>query len=245
MIGGMSANPGRPMTFGQMLDGAFSIYRNHFLALVGSVAVIVVPLAIAELVLREVGFLPAILLSLLPSAAAALVVAQAAEGSKPTVVSVWNVLTPKVIALIVTGLLVVLAIIAGFILLIIPGIIFAVWLSLVAPVIAIEDERYTAAMGRSRELVSGSWWRVLGILFTVNLVVGIVSGLIGVVVGSGSGFRPSPAETIVNAGVQLVISPYIAVVTALLYFDLRSRKEGSDIARSLEELGPLPPPEQQ
>ncbi len=231
-----------------MLDAAFSIYRRHFLALVGSVAVIVVPLAIAELALGQAAPIAALLLGLLPAAAAACLVDQAAAGNRPTVATVWSALTPNVVALILTMLLFLAGVFIGLLLFIVPGVVIAVWWALVAPVIALEGKRYGAALGRSKELVSGSWWRVLGILLVIGLMAYAVSIAVSALAGGegGSGrdnLQLTPVEVIANTAVQLLISPFLAVVTALLYFDLRNRREGSDIARGLDALGPPPPPE--
>jgi hypothetical protein len=239
----MQLNEGRPMDVGAILDSAFSIYRRHFVALVGAVAVIVVPLALLELVMGQIAFLPSILIGLLPSAVGARVVADVIRGDQPTIAGIWNELTPNVVALIVTGILVVLAVIVGLLLIVIPGIIFGVWFSLTAPVIAIESKRYTAAMGRSRELVRGSWWRVFGILLLVGVLTAVASFVVTAPFGGGSGtLQPTTAGTIAGAVANLVIAPFSALATALLYFDLRLRREGTDLARSIDELGPLPPP---
>jgi hypothetical protein len=247
MIGVMSANMGGPMNLGQMLDAAFSIYRRHFLALVGSVAVIVVPLAIAELALGQAAPIAAVLLSLLPAAAAACLVDQAAAGQKPTVATVWSALTPNVVALILTAAMFIAGVFIGLLLFIVPGIVLWIWWALAAPVIAVEHRRYASALGRSRELVSGSWWRVFGILLVIVLmayaVVVAVGALLGAGGGNGDALSLSSSEIILNTVIQLIISPYIALITALLYFDLRNRREGSDIARGLDALDPPPPAE--
>ena len=82
----MSApNLQRPLDLGAMLDSALSIYRRHFVTLLASVGVLVVPLALLEPVLGDVGSLIAGgLLAFIPTAVTAYVVADVATGVKPT-----------------------------------------------------------------------------------------------------------------------------------------------------------------
>jgi len=56
-----------------------------------------------------------------------------------------------------------LVIIGGFILLIVPGIIIAVLLSFSGTAFMLEDKRGPSALSRSKQLVRGNWWYVLGI----------------------------------------------------------------------------------
>lgn len=66
-----------------------------------------------------------------------------------------------------------LATVGGALLLIIPGIIFAVWFSLAGYVRIIEGIGGTAALKRSKQLVKGNWWYVLG----APLICGIIYGI--------------------------------------------------------------------
>ncbi len=75
-------------------------------------------------------------------------------------------------------ILVFLATFGGFVLLIIPGIIFAVWFSFSSFVFVDKGLGVKASMGKSRELVKGRFWAVLGRLF----VFGLFSGFVGLVV---------------------------------------------------------------
>jgi hypothetical protein len=237
-----------------MLDAAFSIYRRHFVTLLASVGVLVVPLALLEPVLGDVGSLVAgALLAFIPTAVTAHVVADVATGVKPTVGSVWNRVTPAVVPLILTAALIIAPLVGVLVLalliapvlvifLFVPLLVVAIWLTQVAPVLAIEDRRYIAAAKRSKELVSGSWWRVLGILLVINIVGGLASLAI-VLPFAGTAFDTSrPPAVVANAVATMLITPVTSLVAALLYFDLRLRREGTDIARAIDALGPAQPP---
>ncbi len=74
--------------------------------------------------------------------------------------------------------LVFLANLGGFILLIIPGIIFSTWFSFSNFIFVDKGLGIKASIGKSRELVKGRFWAVLGRL----LVFGFFSGLVGFIV---------------------------------------------------------------
>ncbi len=76
-----------------------------------------------------------------------------------TLLSYWWVLI--LAGLITTG---------GFLLLVIPGIIFSVWFSLAGFIIINEGEKGLRALFKSREYVRGYWWKVLWNFIFIGLV---------------------------------------------------------------------------
>lgn len=62
-----------------------------------------------------------------------------------------------------------------FLLLIVPGIIFAVFWSFGAVVLIAENKKAREALKRSHELVNGKWWTVLG----YTILLGLISAAIG------------------------------------------------------------------
>jgi hypothetical protein len=239
------------MDMGAIFDGAFSLYRRHFVTLVGAVGVIAVPIALLEIAAGPAGFLVSFMAGLITPAVGALIARDAASGVTPTIGGVWRRMGRLMLPLIVTAILVFLIAIVGAIFFIIPGVLFFVWFSLSAQAIAIDDRRYFSAMARSRELVRGSWWRVFGILLLAAIMVGIATGLVQsfvtgalalVGVGHGLTFASTQANTDVvpaaigSAAATLLVSPVGALISALLFFDLRLRKEGTDIAAAIDVL---------
>jgi hypothetical protein len=63
-----------------------------------------------------------------------------------------------------------LVVAVGLVLLIAPGMLAFGWFVLAAPVVEIEDRGIRDAFRRSRELVRGNFWRVLGLLAPVVIV---------------------------------------------------------------------------
>ena len=118
--------------------------------------------------------------------------------------------------------------------------------SVASPAMVLENLGVFAAIGRSWSLTRGNFWRLLGINILTTIITSMVAGIFGgiasalsvifVVVGSSS---PEDAITSINTAyiltmvvstiAQLLILPFTSSVNALLYIDLRMRKEGLDV----------------
>ncbi|MEX2253417.1 MAG: hypothetical protein WD649_04640 [Thermoleophilaceae bacterium] len=95
------------------------------------------------------------------------VAAARAGRSRPTLAQVVPGL--PILALVGAEIIYSLGVGLGFLLLVLPGVLFATWYALVAPVLEIERLPLRAAFARSRELVRGHFWVVLTVvaLFSV------------------------------------------------------------------------------
>lgn len=113
-----------------------------------------------------------------------------------------------------------LVIFAGFLLLVIPGFIFAVFLSLAIPALVVENKRGTDALGRSWNLVKGNFWHVLGTIFVAAIITGVIGGIISAI--GGSNFVLSWIFTAIG---QIITTPFTALVAVVLYLDVRARAE--------------------
>jgi hypothetical protein len=115
--------------------------------------------------------------------------------------------------------------------------------SLAAPALLLENLSVTAALRRSFRLVRGSFWRVFGIslltaviAYVVRQIFAVPFSLIGTILSEVADFTG-----LSGAVVQLLISdigtilagavvyPFTAGAVALLYLDLRMRREGMDV----------------
>lgn len=123
-------------------------------------------------------------------------------------------------SVILISLLVGLIVFAGFILLVIPGFIFWVFLSVAIPALVIENKRGTDALGRSWNLVKGSFWHVVGTMIVTALITGVIGGLIGAI-GGNNVF----VSWIFTSIAQILTTPFTALVVVILYLDLRARQE--------------------
>lgn len=133
--------------------------------------------------------------------------------------------------LILLALLYGLIVAVGFILLIIPGIIFAVFLSMAVPAFIVERRSASDSLSRSWNLVSGSWWHALGTILVAGILAGIVNGII-TAIGGDSFF----GIWITSAIAQIITAPFVALVGIVLYVDLRARREGLDATTLTRDL---------
>jgi hypothetical protein len=126
--------------------------------------------------------------------------------------------------LIVAGLLAGIGIAIGFVLLVVPGLILLTWWCLIVPVIVLEGKAVGAAFGRSRELVRGHGWTVLGIVVVTAILTAIASGIIQSLFSFlGSFLRYWLGGAIASA----IVGPFFAVALTLTYFKLRELERGA------------------
>jgi len=142
----------------------------------------------------------------------------------------------------------------GFVLLFIPGlavfcaaVYLAVRWSLVVAAMMAEDVGPIRGLGRSWSLVSGSWWRTLGILLIVGILQSIISYALLILftlfadIFSTGDFR-SALVSVGSTLLSALVSPITTIAVVLLYFDLRVRKEGLDLDQLAQQTSPGPAP---
>jgi len=108
----------------------------------------------------------------------------------------------------------------------------------VIPVVVLEHTGPLKALGRSWRLVRGSWWRVFGIMFLVSLIVSFVQLILRIPFQAGGAavqLTGASLGSVIGSAIGLVIAsavtaPLKAGAVAVLYTDLRMRREGMDIA---------------
>jgi uncharacterized membrane protein YeaQ/YmgE (transglycosylase-associated protein family) len=147
---------------------------------------------------------------------------------------------------ILVGVLSVLAAIAC----VLPGIYLWVGCSVAVPVLMTEGVKGRKALGRSRKLVSGFWWRTFGVTALGYLLSSILTGaLSGVIIGFAASGTTSDsfAGIVLNivAGTlgRVLTTPFVAAFVTVLYFDLRVRKEAFDLQLLAQRIGVEPPPD--
>jgi hypothetical protein len=223
--------------------------------LVGRIVAVVVPAFGLTLLLTFI--VQAILAGLL-----APIIARGVSGQQISAADAWRATRPRLPSLLLATLLVLLAglgplLILGLIvgiaflagapaavyavlaLLGLVALVLTIWfstmLSLVTPVVVLENESPGRALARSWRLVTRSFWRVFGITLLAGIIVAIAGGILqlpftflGAV--SGSGIVATVVLVIGAIAAGTVTRPITAGVTVLLYVDMRMRKEGLDLA---------------
>jgi len=79
----------------------------------------------------------------------------------------WSKYLSFFLVSLLTGLVVGL----GFLLLIIPGVIFAIWFTFSTYTVICEDKKGFKALSRSKELVKGYWWPTAKRVFTLIIII--------------------------------------------------------------------------
>jgi hypothetical protein len=119
-------------------------------------------------------------------------------------------------------LLYAVAVLAGFILFIIPGIYVAVRCYFAQQAAALDGLAPAAAMRRSGEVVHGSWWRTLGCLLLTGLLLGVTAEIAATILGGTGSGALYVAGRIVFQAIAVAVT---AVFATLLFYDLRARQE--------------------
>jgi len=120
-----------------------------------------------------------------------------------------------------------LATVAGFVLFVIPGIWLAVALYFASQAVVAEGRSPIEALRRSRELVTGQWWRVFGIGIVFSVGIGVLTGIVSALANSLARSTDRELFALLGAMVGDVFAIGLtAVAGTLVFFDLRTRHEG-------------------
>lgn len=137
-----------------------------------------------------------------------------------------------------------------FVGLIIFGVILTVRLIFTSQAIVIEGRGPLEGIRRSWALTQGYFWRTLGYLMTIGLLVFIISAVSGAVLSvplqillSDQLMLQTLLNTVVGTLLNVIITPFGLIAYTLMYYDLRIRKEGFDLEHQAMQqmLGPNAP----
>lgn len=137
-----------------------------------------------------------------------------------------------------------LLIFVGMLLLVIPGIwlwgMFQLWFV----ALCVEGLGPVKALGRSWQLVERHWWRTTTVITVALIIVVILSMTAGaavglfVVVSHGNLASFTLASQLLGAAISVFTTPLLTVVMLSVYYDLKLRREGGDLAMRLSSLQP-------
>jgi hypothetical protein len=245
----------RQMSFGEILDASFSVYRRIFGTLVaiaiacqGIPSVLSVYVETAGGARSNVGlwglvYLLSFLAALLSFGASLWAISEAYLGRQPTVGYALRYALRRAWKLFVAGVVSYILIMLGVLLFIIPGFIVMAGLAVVPQVAVLESlAAPTDAVGRSWRLTKGYKWRAFGllvvsliILYAPILALAIIGGITNpemIVTGETPAF-----VTVVGQVIWLLLYPILNCVFTLYYYDLRVRKEGFDLEHLSQQMG--------
>lgn len=185
-----------------------------------------------------------VVMQMLATAACFRAIAQAWLGNEPDWRESLKFGVRSAPGLLWVTILVGLATLAGTIACLIPGIWLYVLFAVAMPVLLVEGTGGRKALGRSKRLVEGRWWATFGALMLGFLLAGLltfvadlaVSLPLFLVVDDSS--LAGHLVTALGQGLGYLIAlPLQAAITALIYFDLRVRKEGFDLQVLAQRIG--------
>ncbi len=231
-FGTLGSNPvatfGIAFLFGAVPQALYSYFIGSSLAVAdrgSTIAVIAVSIA---------AFIVFMLLSTLVQGALVRATLAHAKGEKASFGACIGTGLSMAVPLIGLTLLIVLGLFAGFMLLLVPGIMLFIMWSVAAPALVAEESGVFAAFGRSRYLTKGARWRIFGLEILMMILLWLVSGLLGVLMITG-GMMPtvtngavqlSPTYLALSAVTNTIFIALWSVVHASLYTSLRNWKDG-------------------
>jgi hypothetical protein len=113
----------------------------------------------------------------------------------------------------------------GFIALIVPGLYLFVRWYFVPQAVVIEGGRGPAALARSGTLVDGLWWRTFGLVLLAYVAITIPGLALLTPFAAIAENTDRAVWALVGSAVTVsVTTPFLALYSTLLYYDMRARK---------------------
>ncbi|MCA9412585.1 MAG: hypothetical protein KC944_15325 [Candidatus Omnitrophica bacterium] len=140
--------------------------------------------------------------------------------------------------LLLTNLLYGLWVFIGFLLLIVPGILFSLWYMLATSIVVLEGTSSFVSLGRSKSLMKGNLSKgfVLQFLVICLALIGYfgISTLVAVP-ATFLEFESIYLDIIMESFLEAFFLPFTTGAIVLLYYDLRVRKEAFDLEQLASE----------
>lgn len=228
---------------GALFRDALTVFGRHAWLFIALSAAVVVP---AELIVEGVGLemftsgydnsptlaeaaVPTIVefLVITPIIAAICIYAlhTIAEGQRPRAGGVFVAGFEAFTPLFAAVLLAALGIALGLLLLILPGVYLAVRWYFVPQAVVVEGARGPGALARSSSLVDGFWWRTFGLIVLANVAIAIPGFLLLTPFTAIAESTDRAVWSMVGSAVTTSITtPFVALYSTLLYYDLLARR---------------------
>lgn len=232
----------RPRSVGEILDMAFQIYRARWVSMALATAVVVFPVIALQAVMPLVGALILnLLLGLFYLTASGAVVVIASEtymGREIGPMTAVRMAFRRFFSLWGVAFMQGLIVGIGFLLLIIPGIIFSAWTLVMPQAVMIEGADTSDSFERAKGLAED---HVVHVLLT-GVMAWVISFLAVITVNTTLTGVVSDAHVllVLTNAVRAVINPLAAVVGTVLYYDLRIRTEAFDVKVATDRLAEVP-----
>jgi hypothetical protein len=232
---------------GTLFRDSFAVYRSHAWLFIALSAAVIVPVELvvdgigmgtltsaydsspetSETVVRGVVqfFVEFLVVTPIVTAICIYALHPIAEGERPSpgavLVAGFEAFTPLFGAVVLAAIGVALGLAA----LIVPGVFLLVRWYFVPQAVVVDGARGPAALSRSGELVEGFWWRTLGLVLLANIAAAIPGVILLAPFTSIAESTGDAVWTLVGSTIATsVTTPFVALYSTLLYYDLRARK---------------------
>jgi len=111
----------------------------------------------------------------------------------------------------------------------IPLLVFLTMLYVAVPTVVVERVGIGQALSRSAELTKGYRLTIFGILFLFGLLMMLLAIPVAIVVGFALADVSPTTQFLANSFVEILLSPLVAILPAVIYQSLRVGKEGVDV----------------
>lgn len=261
----MYVQPSAPRTIGGVLDDAFRLYTASLpkiwpLAVAAAVVLVIPNIFLGLATLKNAALGPQAVLGMMKSPGLWLTylllillylvlytammssinsVALGRQASLGEALSIGTRLMPRTFA---AGFLMGLMVGIGCILLLIPGIYLWGIFQLVFVAIVVEDTGIGDSFGVSRRLIKGYWWRsatITSVSIVIVMVFSFLSGFLGALLSGLLGFNTVAAvvtRALVGGVVNLFVYAMLPCFLVAMYYDLKLRHEGGDLAARVDAL---------
>ncbi len=128
---------------------------------------------------------------------------------------------------IYTSILMFLIVMGGFLLLIIPGIIFSVWYNFYFYSLVIENKKGLAALNNSKSLVVGRWWPIIWRLAVPAVVFGFLNVFIVTIISflikliPLTQFLAMALNSSLTSLVGIIVAPFSLGASLILYYSAK------------------------
>ncbi len=224
--------PSRLPTAGTMLSKAWSLFQNRLNALltvtiIGMLIIFVIGFIFGGSSFFATGRSHTALLGIggLITSIVAIIIGVIQQGALITVVASDHPITwqdayragsKRFWALLGAALLVGIAVVIGFVLFVIPGVILAVWFCVTAFCLMLENKGIMDSIKQSKAYVKGRWsetaWR-LSVLIVIVIIVSIPVAVLGA-------FNPLVGQ-LLNLIFSVMVTPFVVCYSYILYRSLR------------------------
>lgn len=170
-----------------------------------------------------------------------------------TINDVWSQVTKNFLRILGALIIIGLVVMVGTAFCLIPGIYFAVALSIVLSIMIFEEKKFPDAFGRSFKLIKNNWWHTFGVLIIATIILYILVILISVPSmlfgfksmftniknGQNPAMNLSTGYYIVNAITSLFTQSLMLipiVITAFLYYSIVEKVEKPSLMGKIDQI---------